>query len=148
MTTTFHPSHRLRALDELRVLDAMHPGMISCPPATSLRTVARMMAAYRVHAILVHSDADSPEGESWGVVTDTDLVRVARDVDLDEVTAERIAASPVLVVTTVDPLERAIQLMVEHEVSHLIAVEQHSARPLGVVSTLDVARTVAGLERG
>jgi CBS domain-containing protein len=122
--------------------------MISCPPATSLRTVARMMAAYRVHAILVHSDAGSPEGESWGVVTDTDLVRVARDVDLDEVTAERIAASPVLVVTTVDPLERAIQLMVEHEVSHLIAVEQHSARPLGVVSTLDVARTVAGLERG
>ena len=43
MTTTFEPSHRIRPLDELHVLDAMHPGMISCPPETPMRTVARMM---------------------------------------------------------------------------------------------------------
>ena len=58
-----------------------------------------------------------------------------------------MAASPVLIVTTVDPLERAIQLMREHEVAHVIAVERHSARPLGVVSTLDVARALSGVER-
>ena len=147
MNTTFVPSHRIRRLEELRVLDAMHPGMVSCPPDTPLRTVARMMATYRIHAILVHSDGGSRADEGWSVVTDADLVRAAREVDFDEVTAERIAASPVLVVTTVDPLEHAIQLMVEHEVTHLIVVERHSARPLGVVSTLDVARALAGLER-
>jgi len=35
--------------------------------------------------------------------------------------------------------------MVEHEVSHVIAIERHSGRPIGVVSTLDVARALAGL---
>jgi CBS domain-containing protein len=129
------------------VIDAMHPGMISCPPETSLRTVARMMATYRVHAILVHAHNDSTGGDRWGVVTDADLVRSALEVDLDDVTAGQVAASPVLVVTTIDPLERAIQLMVEHEVTHVIAVERHSARPLGVVSTLDVARVLAGVGR-
>jgi CBS domain-containing protein len=147
MSTAFEPSHRMRPIDELRVIDAMHPGMISCPPETPLRTVARMMATYRVHAILVHPHEDSPGGERWGVLTDADLVRSALEVDLDSVTAGDVAASPVLVVTTVDPLERAIQLMVEHEVTHVVAVERHSARPLGVVSTLDVARILAGLGR-
>ena len=52
-----------------------------------------------------------------------------------------------LVVTTVDPLERVVQLMVEHEVAHVIAIEGHSGRPLGVVSTLDVARALSGVGR-
>jgi len=147
MTTIFEPSHRIRPIQELRVIDVMHPGMISCPPDTSLQTVARMMATYRVHAIVVHAHADAPGGEHWGVVSDADLIRTAKDADLDEVTAEQIAASPVLVVTTVDPLKRVIQLMVEHEVAHVIVIERHSGRPLGVVSTLDVARALAGVER-
>ena len=143
----YEPSHRIRALDELRVVDAMHPGMISCPPETTLRTVARMMATYRVHAIIVHAlgEDELPGGDRWGVVTDADLVRTVRDANLDEVTAQQIAASPALVVATNEPLEHAIQLMVEHEVTHVIAVERHSGRPMGVVSTLDVARALAGL---
>lgn len=143
----YQPSHRIRPLEELRVIDAMHPGMISCPPETSLRTVARMMATYRVHAIIVHAlgEEELPGGEHWGVVTDADLARTVREADLDEVTAEQIAASPALVIATTEPLEHAIQLMVEHEVTHVIAVERHSGRPMGIVSTLDVARAVAGL---
>ncbi len=141
------PSHRTRPLEELRAIDAMHPGMISCPPETPLRTVARMMATYRVHAIIVHAlgEDELPGGNRWGVVTDADLVRTALDRGLDEVTAEQVAATPALVVGTAEPLERAVQLMVEHEVSHLIVVERHSARPIGVISTLDVARALAGL---
>lgn len=143
----YQPSHRIRPLEELRVIDAMHPGMISCPPETSLRTVARMMATYRVHAIIVHAlgEEELPGGDHWGVVTDADLARTVREANLDEVTAEQIAASPALVVATTEPLEQAIQLMVEHEVTHVIAVERHSGRPMGIVSTLDVARAVAGL---
>ena len=39
----------------LRVADVMHPGTIACPADTPLRSVARMMATYRVHAIIVHA---------------------------------------------------------------------------------------------
>jgi CBS domain-containing protein len=129
------------------VIDAMHPGMISCPPETPLRTVARMMATYRVHAIVVHAhgDEDLPGRDHWGVVTDTDLIRATLDGDLDRLNAQSIAATPALTLASAEPLEHAIQLMVEHEVSHVIAIERHSGRPLGVVSTLDVARALAGL---
>jgi CBS domain-containing protein len=34
--------------------------------------------------------------------------------------------------------------MVENEVSHVIVVEQRSMRPIGILSTLDVARALAG----
>jgi predicted transcriptional regulator len=43
-----------------------------------------------------------------------------------------------------EELARAARPMVEHEVSHLIVVEPHSTRPIGVLSTLDVARSLAG----
>jgi CBS domain-containing protein len=139
MKTTFEST-------ELRAIDAMHPGMISCSPETPLRTVARMMASYRVHAIVVHAhDEDTLEGgESWGVVTDVDLVRAALDEDVDALNAKQVAATPALTVSSVDPLDRALQLMVEHEVTHVIVVERHSGRPIGVLSTLDVARALAG----
>jgi CBS domain-containing protein len=146
MQTTFEPSHRIRPLSELRAIDAMHPGMISCPPQTPLRTVARMMATYRVHAIIVHAlDDDLPGEETWGVVTDSDIVRAGLDTDLDVLTALQVAAAPVLTVTTVDPLPRAMQLMMAHEVAHVIVIERHSGRPLGVLSTLDVARALSGV---
>ena len=147
MKTTFEPSHRIEPIGDLRAIDAMHPGMISCPSETSLRTVARMMASYRVHAIIVHA-AEGEElagGDSWGVVSDSDLVRAALDEDLDDTTARQMAATPALTVATVDPLGRAMQLMTEHEVTHVIVVERHSGRPIGVLSTLDVARALAGM---
>ena len=133
-------------LQQLRVIDAMHPGVISCPPDTPLRTVARMMSTYRVHAIIVtaHGAEELPDGSLWGVVSDADLVRVAQSTDLDEQTAGSVAASPSLMVGSSEPLGRAAQLMVEHEVSHVVVIERHSLRPIGVVSTLDVARALSG----
>jgi hypothetical protein len=34
MNKTLESAHRLHALAELRAIDVMHPGMISCPPET------------------------------------------------------------------------------------------------------------------
>jgi CBS domain-containing protein len=133
-------------LQGLRVIDAMHPGVIACPLETSLPTVARMMATYRVHAIVVlaHEGDELPGGNLWGVVSDADLIQAARGSDFDERTAQELAATPALTITSVEGLDRAVQLMAEHEISHLIVVERRSARPIGVLSTLDVARAVAG----
>jgi CBS domain-containing protein len=133
------------SLGTLRVVDAMHPRLISCAPETRLRAVARMMATYRVHAILVTEPGDesSPGSGVWGVVSDTDLLRAAEAGDLDEQTAASIASTPVPTVTTDQRLAGAAGAMLEHEASHLIVVEPHTARPIGVLSTLDVARALA-----
>ena len=134
------------ALGRLRAVDAMHPGLISCSLDTPLRTVARMMATYRVHAILVtaHGEEELPGGGLWGIVSDIDLLRAAQAGDLDEQEARTIAAAPVLTVAAEEELARAAQLMVEYEVAHLIVVEPRSGRPVGMLSTLDLARALAG----
>lgn len=146
MTATLIPAQFGPSLQQLRVIDAMHPGVISCPTETPLRAVARMMATYRVHAIIVtaHDSDDLPDGSLWGVVSDVDVMRAAQAGDLDEQVAGKLAATPALMVATTEPLTRAVQLMVEHEVTHLVVVEQRSMRPIGVLSTLDVARALAG----
>lgn len=132
------------ALGALQVADAMHPGLISCSLETPLRSVARMMATYRVHAILVVAHGgDEAEGPPWVVVTEADLLRAAAFADVDDEPALAIAATPVLTVGPSDGLAAAAELMVEHELSHLIVVEPQAGRPIGVLSTLDVARAIA-----
>ena len=134
------------SFDLLHVFDAMHPGLVTCSPDASLRTVARMMATYRVHAVLVsaHGGKRLPDGSPWGVVSDADLLRAADGVDLDEQAASTIAATPLVTVSSSDALGLATRLMVEHEVSHLLVLDPASGRPIGVLSTLDVARALAG----
>ena len=132
-------------LGTLRVSDAMHPGLISCSPDMPLRTVARMMATYRVHAIVIasHGDEELPGGGAWGIVTDDDLLRAAERGDLDEQASTLLAGTPIPMVSTHDELAHAARLLVEHDVSHLIVADSYTARPVGVISTLDVARALA-----
>ena len=50
----------MSSLEHASIAEAMHPGVITCPSDTSLRTVARMMAAYSVHCIVVVYEARRP----------------------------------------------------------------------------------------
>jgi CBS domain-containing protein len=131
------------ALAGLRVVDAMHPGLITCRPEDPLRTVARLMATYRVHAVLV-TGHDGAGGDGWGVISDAALLRAADEGSIDEVTACSVAATPVRSISSSDGLGAVARLMIEHDVSHVVVVESHSKRPIGVLSTLDVARALSG----
>jgi CBS domain-containing protein len=146
VTAVGRPAQLGPSLQQLKVIDAMHPGVIFCPVETPLRVVARMMATYRVHAIIVTAQGSDelPDGSLWGVVSDVDVMQAAHAGDLDEQFAGKLAGTPALMVATTEPLTRAVELMVEHEVTHLVVVEQRSMRPIGVLSTLDVARALAG----
>ena len=128
------------SLDQLMVADAMHPGVVTCPLETPLRDVAWMMGVYRIHAVVVYGEPGEDGPELWGVVSDLDLVEAAAAGDFEERTAAGIAATPLLMVEQTDTLTRAAQIMGEHEVAHLIVVEPSGRRPIGVLSTLDVAR--------
>lgn len=134
------------ALRGLRVADAMHHGLVSCPVDAPLRTVARMMATHRVHAILViaHGEHEFPGGHVWGIIGDADLLHAAQTADLDEETASSVAAPSPLSVRSDDELGRAATLMIDQAVAHVLVVDPRSDRPIGVLSRLDVARALAG----
>lgn len=134
-----------RSLDEIEVAEAMHPGVLTCPLETPLRDVARMMALYRIHAVVVFGeDTDDTSGTGlWGVVSDLDLVQAAVGHDLANRTAGGTAVTPAVMIAADESLERAAQLMSEHHVTHLVVVDSGATRPVGVVSTLDIARALA-----
>ena len=137
------------SLSQLRVADAMHPGVFTCSLTTPLRSVARMMATHRIHCVVVDEPDGGLVGETvpWGIVSDVDVVSVAATQDVDEWTAGRTAVSPIVMIPPDETLERAAGLMREYGTAHLIVVDRESMEPLGVVSTLDIAALLAGLPR-
>ena len=131
-------------LDRIAVTDAMHAGVLTCPTHTPLTAVARMMAAHRIHAVVVFDEASDDVGgaELWGVVSDLDLVKAANAGEITDRTAGGTAVTPIVLVDEQDTLAHAVQLMSEHEVAHLVVVSPQTGRPVGIISTLDVARAL------
>jgi CBS domain-containing protein len=134
----------------LRAADAMHAGVVTCPPQASLAVAARIMAAHRIHAVVVPApgpEGDAPAGQAVaGVVTDLDVLAALADGALHERTAAEAAADTGTVPLTVradDELAHAVALMREHSATHVVVVHARTAAPIGVLSTLDVAEVIA-----
>ena len=150
MTTTTKPKPTSSvAFRRATVRDEMTTGVISCSPETPLRNVAGLMAAHRVHGIFVfdYGREDDETVELWGLVSDLDVIAAASG-DIDLRTAGDSAVTPLLTVTSDTSLERAAQLMAEHSTSHLAVLDPSTHRPAGVLSTLDIARTLAAEAEG
>ena len=127
---------------EPRVADAMHWGLVHCTPETSLRAVAALMSSERVHCVVVTENPQTAKS-LWGVVSDLDLVAAATVRPLDVQRAGGTAMRPAVTAVPHEPLEAAARRMTEHGVSHLVVIDVVGQRPLGVLSTLDVADVLA-----
>jgi CBS domain-containing protein len=114
----------------------MHPGVLSCDPDASVTDPARIMATNHVHSLAVVA----PD-QDWLIVTDLDLVKAG--IQRGEQTARTIARRPMLTVEPAQPLLEAAQLMLSHNTSHALVVEPRTNRPVGVISTLDLAGVLA-----
>jgi CBS domain-containing protein len=121
----------------------MHEGVFTCPADTPLASAAALMTEERIHAVVVSGvDADSlTDRHTWGIVSDLDLLRAALEGSAD-MTAGKVAAMEFLTVDADETVERAAQLMTEHEVTHLVALDPQTGHAVGVLSTHDVARVI------
>jgi len=78
----------------------------------------------------------------WGIVSDLDLI-AAGIRDNPERTARDLADQPVIAVKPSMPLRDAGDLMLTHRVSHLVVTDAEAGRPIGILSTLDLAGVLA-----
>lgn len=146
MTTSIQPfqgSYLTPSFEKATVSDVMRLGVLSCPPDLPVASVARIMATHHVHAVVVDGIRRDPvRGEQlvWGVVSDMDLVRAAH-AGAESLTAGDIAATEPLTVEPSLALDEAARLMDEHGTAHLVVVD--GERPIGVISSLDIAGVVA-----
>lgn len=120
------------------VADVMTPGIITCAPDTPLQTVAELMATHRVHAVAV--SGISANHLVWGIIDSLDLMQALRDPS-GHARAEAVSRRMALSIEPGAPLSDAVCLMDDHRVAHLVVVDRE--RPIGVVSTLDVAGAAA-----
>jgi CBS domain-containing protein len=127
--------------------DAMRPGILACRAQTTLREVARLMASRRVHCLVVRRvAAGSPRVQGWALLSDVDLAGAVAADRLDDQTAGDVASAEMVTVSPETTLADAARLMREHRTAHLVVTGRGTGAPVGVLSTLDLAAAVAGLE--
>ncbi|MEP6807087.1 MAG: CBS domain-containing protein [Chloroflexota bacterium] len=86
------------------------------------------------------------EGRLVGVVSQTDLMRVASGPDDQAWHGNSVASTmtaPGLTVEADASLAAAAAMMVQHHVHRLVVVEANGGRPIGILSTTDLVRAVA-----
>jgi CBS domain-containing protein len=123
--------------------DVMCAGVVSCPPDVSAVEVARIMAARHLHAVVVagiHTEHGLGEELTWRVVTDVDLLRASED-GLEGRTAGDLGGHHPITVGADQPLAEAARAMLEQGATHVVVADR--GRPVGVLSTLDVAGVLA-----
>jgi CBS domain-containing protein len=132
------------SLEHATVGDAMHPGIASCEPDSPLTEIARTMATHHVHCVVVMHPAQTASGHPyvWGIVSDQDLVRAGLDPASE--TAGDAARQPTITIEPAMALLDAAELMLRNGVSHVVVVDDaERQRPIGVLSTLDLAGVLA-----
>jgi signal-transduction protein with cAMP-binding, CBS, and nucleotidyltransferase domain len=115
---------------------------VSVNEKLTLRSIAAVLAADEIGAVLVHG-----EGEPHGIVSERDVARaLAADVDPDEVWSADVMTEPVRSVDARTPILAVAVHMVADDIRHLAVTEK--GQVIGVVSSRDVFRvlTVDALE--
>jgi CBS domain-containing protein len=136
-------SYLMPSLQHATVSDAMHPGILSCEPDASLAEVAKMMVTFHVHCVaVVGISHEEPPCGVWSVISDLDLLR-AGIRDPEAPIARAIAEQPLVTVEPSTPLREAGELMLSHGVTHLVVIEPGTQRPIGILSTADIAGVLA-----
>jgi CBS domain-containing protein len=121
------------AYEDATVGDAMHPGVFEVPADAGIVEVARLMAGSHVHCAVVRR----PDG--WSLVTAMDVVRSA---DRDDGATAAEMARPAPAVKATEALGHAAGQMAATGAEHVLVLGPRE-RPVGVLSSLDVAGIVA-----
>lgn len=79
------------------------------------------------------------------MVSDIDVV-AALSCGGDALTAGQVAATEIVTVAPHSSVRDAAVLMRDHAVSHVLVVDGRSDRPVGILSTLDIAALMSGVQ--
>ncbi len=118
-----------------RIRDVMTTNPQTLPESTTVREAAETMRANDIGDVVIVDD----DGKLSGILTDRDIVVrvVAEARDPRTTRIGDIASRELTAVSPDDPVERAVQLMREHAIRRLPAVERNKV--VGIVSIGDLA---------
>lgn len=132
-------------MDNRRVSDVMHHGVISCPVETSVEEAIALMQSNRIHALVV---VDGP-GYLAGIVSQTDFMQAWQGGSA----YEKVMRGPVSEIMTRSvvtcmpgmELDRAVKLLNRNRIHRLVVVEERNDGrfwPVGILSMSDLVRAM------
>ena len=118
-----------------QIRDVMTDNPTTCEPTATVADAAKVMAREDVGPVPIVEG-----GRLVGLVTDRDIIVrvVAEGRDVTSTTVKDISSKDLITVTPDEELDRALQLMAQHQVRRIPVVE--GDRVVGIVSQADVAR--------
>ena len=125
---------------------AMQLGFFECEPDTDVASVARMLASHRIHCLVVPDLDHSGDRRAWATVSDREVLSALAAGPAFR-TAGEIARRDVFGVRPDESLLHAAGLMTQRDVAHLVVLSPGTDRPVGIVSSLDLARAAGELAR-
>ena len=128
----------------MKVSDVMTRNPAVSDPTTSLRLVAQLMADHDCAAIPIVQSR-----HVVGIVTDRDIAcrAVAPGRNAAEVHASEVMTSPAIAVAPDDPWEKAVDLMKENGIHHLLVIDEEGDL-VGIVAASDLGRRMSNRELG
>lgn len=136
-------------MSPMTVRDAMHVGVVSCDPSTTVLEAVRLMNEKRLRSLVV---LDFDCGLA-GIVSEMDIV-AARLVHeggkpWDQMTVGEIMTNRVLTVTPDMSLQDAARILVNHRIHRVVVSDPDDlCKPIGILSLGDIMRYLERLERG
>ena len=127
-------------MDEPRVRDWMHGGVVACRPDTPVTEVARMMGAHHISALVVTNAA----GLAVGIISRTDLANAsyveAYFSHWRGMEARHLMTSPVVSAGPETSVAAAIVLLRERRIHRLVVTEPAPGgeAPVGILSMTDI----------
>lgn len=101
----------------------------------SICDAVRMLGERRIGALVVSGDGRAIEG----IISERDVVRVAADGKLDDLSVGAVMSTQVVTCTAGDGVDRLMALMTERRIRHLPVVDEHG-HLTGIVSIGDVVK--------
>jgi CBS domain-containing protein len=126
--------------ENMQVKDVMTRGVVTVPMESNAAEMAKAMADHGVSAII----AIEENGETFGVVSDVDILRKMKDKNWEISSVEDVMSDSVETINPSATVHDAADLMVQKKVHRLIVMSEEtvgaSYRPIGILSARDIIK--------
>jgi CBS domain-containing protein len=125
---------------QITIDEIMNKKIETIEESTTVLEVAKKMKDKNISSLIVVDNF----GNSKGLITERDLVRKVciKNIFPSEVAIKEVMSLPLITITAGEYLSTAIDIMLQHNIRHLLVVDDETAakKPIGVVTPKDLTR--------